>query len=270
MRLTRTGRFLAPAVLALGLLVLVAVLGGRSSRGARAPRTDSGALIARSTRLLPLRVPDPDGGPPWGVRLVSTTNGLLCAQVGRVVDGRLGQLGREGAFHDDGRFHPMAPDDLPEVRAPGTAGDGQCVAHEETFAGEIDGLERNALENPLGDTAKLADRREISFGLLGPHALAITYRIAGETLTRPVLRGLGAYLLVTRSRPSRYLGSTGAAPGGDYADALEPAGPTGSLISITYRFGRTVCLDDDEDTVARCHLPGGPPGPEHTPSQGGI
>lgn len=267
---------LAPAALALVLLALVAALGGHRSGpgGAAGAAANNNAgpetLVATSVRLLPLRVADPGGGPPWGMRLVTTTRGLLCAQVGRVLDGRLGAFGSDGAFHDDGRFHAFTRDDLPAVRAPGTEESGDCVAPKETFAGEIDGLDRDAVENPQGDGPALSDRREISFGLLGTHALAITYRSGGRTFTRSVLRGLGAYLVVGRAKQSRYLGSTGAAPGGDYADDLDPAGLTGALVAITYRYGRTVCRDVGNDTIARCHLPGHPLGPERTPSQSGI
>jgi hypothetical protein len=267
---TRAGRLIAPAALALILLALVAVLGTRSSGEAGHSSPDPEALVATSVRLLALRVPDPDGGPPWGMRLVTTTRGLLCAQVGRVMHGELGQLGLDGAFHDDGRFHALSPDDLPEVRAQGAQSDADCVAPKETFAGEMDGLDRNALENPQGDTIALSGRREISYGLLGPHALAVTYRSGARTLTRPVLRGLGAYLVVLQAERNRYLGSTGAAPGSDYPDDLDPAGPTGALVAITYRYGRTVCHDDGNEPIARCHLPDHPLGPERTPSQSGI
>jgi hypothetical protein len=262
---------MAPAALALILFALGSVLGARSSGDRGRSSSGTEALVATSVRLLALRVPDPDGGLPWGMRLVTTTRGLLCAQVGRVLHGELGQLGVDGAFDDDGRFHALAPDDLPEVLAPGSAGDdADCVAPKETFAAQIEGLDRNAVENPQGNTIALTGRREISYGLLGPHALAVTYRSGSRTLTRPVLPGLGAYLVVLQAKRNRYLGSTGAAPGSDYADDLDPAGPTGALVSITYRYGRTVCHDDDNETIARCHLPDYPLGAQRTPSQSGI
>jgi hypothetical protein len=269
-RLIRAGRLIAPAALALILLALVAVLGAGSSTDRGHSSSGPEGLVATSVRLLALRVPDPRGGPPWGMRLVTTTHGLLCAQVGRVMHGELGQLGLDGAFHNDGRFHVLAPDDLPEVRAQGSAGDADCVATKETFAGEIDGLDRNAVENPQGNTIALSGRREISYGLLGAHALAVTYRSGTKTLTRPVLRGLGAYLVVLQAKRNRHLGSTGAAPGSDYTDDLAPAGLTGALVAITYRYGRTVCSDDGNAAIVRCHLPNHPLGPERTPSQGGI
>jgi len=73
-----------------------------------------GKIEPGSTRLLSLRVPDPDGGPPWGIRVFRTSgvgayhaSGLACLQVGRVVNGKLGILGQDGSFADDGKFHEL-------------------------------------------------------------------------------------------------------------------------------------------------------------------
>jgi len=95
--------------------------------GAPAPRDYPNfgeKILPAGTRLLSLRVPDPAGGPPWGMRLIFTTADRQdparnhktarwgCVQVGRVVDGRLGILGQDGAFHNDGLFHelPVQPE----------------------------------------------------------------------------------------------------------------------------------------------------------------
>jgi hypothetical protein len=81
-------------------------------------------ILPTGTRLLSLRVADPAGGPPWGMRLIFTTAGHRangtrggaahwgCVQIGRIVDGELGVLGEDGAFHDDGLFHelPIQPE----------------------------------------------------------------------------------------------------------------------------------------------------------------
>jgi hypothetical protein len=248
------------------------VLSGSPVRQQGKPRPNAGfgLPVAGGSRLLALQAPDPQGGLPWGMRVVRTTRGETCVQIARLDGHQLGQLGIDGAFHDDGRFHALTPNDLPEVRAQGAAADDDCVAPKETFAGEIDGLDRNAVANPQGNTIALSGRREVSYGLLGPHALAVTYRSGTRTLTSPVLRGLGAYLIVLRAKSNRYLGSTGAAPGGDYADDLEPAGPTGALVAITSRYGRTVCRDNGNQPIVRCHLRDHPLGPERTPSQSGI
>ncbi|MEV4421987.1 hypothetical protein AB0L40_18680 [Patulibacter sp. NPDC049589] len=72
----------------------------------------SGSYVHRYTgpsRVLDLRVADPDGGPAWGLRVTRTrpTGGLGCAQVGRVQGDQIGVIGRDGAFGDDGRFHAL-------------------------------------------------------------------------------------------------------------------------------------------------------------------
>jgi hypothetical protein len=82
-------------------------------------------ILPTGTRLLSLRVADPAGGPPWGMRLIFTTANRAsgggarrgaahwgCMQIGRIVDGQLGVLGEDGAFHDDGLFHalPIQPE----------------------------------------------------------------------------------------------------------------------------------------------------------------
>ena len=95
--------------------------------GAPAPRDYPNfgeKILPAGTRLLSLRVPDPAGGPPWGMRLIYTTADRAdpardhrsarwgCVQIGRVVNGRLGILGQDGAFHNDGLFHelPVQPE----------------------------------------------------------------------------------------------------------------------------------------------------------------
>lgn len=70
-----------------------------------------GKVLPKDGRLLPIRVADPDGGPPWGIRMVKTTRGETCIQVGRVIDGQIGQLGIDRAWHDDHEFHEIKPND---------------------------------------------------------------------------------------------------------------------------------------------------------------
>jgi len=106
-------------VLATAAITLAAtgvILTGSPVGTVRAPiaTAGEGIPVAGGARLLPLRAPDPAGGLPWGMRIVHTTRGLICVQIGRLNDGQLGQLGVDGAFHDDGRFHPLPPDALPD------------------------------------------------------------------------------------------------------------------------------------------------------------
>lgn len=77
-----------------------------------APKQAAGGYVHRYTgtdRLLAVRAPDPDGGPPWALRFTRSrpTGGLGCTQVGREQNGRLGVVGTDGAFANDGQFHPL-------------------------------------------------------------------------------------------------------------------------------------------------------------------
>ena len=142
-----------------------------------------GIPVAGGSRLLPIRAADPAGGLPWGMRIVHTTRGLICVQIGLVYHGQLGQLGLDGAFGNDGRFHPLPADALPDVlRGSQAWSSGNCTAPGEIYAGDVVGLQLSAAANPPARAGGLADRREVSFGLLGPHAVSITYR-SGSLVT---------------------------------------------------------------------------------------
>lgn len=221
-----------------------------------------GIPVEGGSRLLPLRAADPAGGLPWGMRVVHTTRGLICVQVGRVEHGQLGQLGVDGAFGDDGRFHPLPPDALPDVLG-GLQGlmSGRCAAPEEMFAGDIVGMQLSAASNPPGRAGADPDRREISFGLLGSHAVNITYRSGSATRTQSVLPGLGAYLIVQRYTSARRLGSISETDGhdgpGSYSD---PTSPDGALSAITYRYAGKLCTDTGKGSPRRaCGLSESPP-----------
>jgi hypothetical protein len=63
---------------------------------------------AQRLQLLGLRVPDPAGGPPWGIQLALSQPlraTVVAIQVGRIANRRIGFLGEDNAFHNDGRFH---------------------------------------------------------------------------------------------------------------------------------------------------------------------
>jgi hypothetical protein len=220
-----------------------------------------GVPVAGGERLLPLRAPDPAGGLPWGIRIVHTTRGLICVQIGRVYDNQLGQLGVDGAFHDDGRFHPLPPNALPDVLA--NAGGwmaGNCASPGATYAGDSVGLELSAATSPRPGAGVPADRREISFGLLGVHAVSITYREGSQTRTQSVLPGVGAYLIVQRYTSGRPLGSVSETDGRDEPGNYSgPAGPNGALSAITYSYAGRPCIDRGNLRLASCGLSEVPP-----------
>jgi hypothetical protein len=221
------------------------------------PTVGAGLPVRGETRLLGVSTPDPAGGLPWGMRIFRTTRGLICVQIGRLDHGRLGELGVDGAFGNDGRFHPFPAAAFPATRfATGTT---TCQPPMLPFAGDIVGLEASAASNPRPDVGVAADRREVSVGLLGPHAVSVTYRDGSATHTQPVIPGLGAYLIVQRVTSGRTLGSISSTLGWDGPRGF-PTSPNGALTAITYRYGTHVCTDTGRGPIAQaCGLSVGPP-----------
>jgi hypothetical protein len=221
-----------------------------------------GIPVQGGSRVLPLRAADPAGGLPWGMRIVHTTRGLICVQVGRFYHGQLGELGVDGAFRNDGRFHPLAAEALPDLlTGPQGLMSGNCAAPGAIYAGDIVGLQLSAADSPRAGAGVPADRREISFGLLGKHAVSITYRAGADTHTQPVLPGLGAYLIVQRYTGGRQLGSVSESDGRDEpGNYSAPAAPNGALTSITYNYAGKPCIDTGSGPrLAACGLSEVPP-----------
>ena len=200
------------------------------------PTTGVGTPLAGSAHLLDLRVPDPSGGAPWGMRTVRTTRGMGCAQIGRLVGGRLGVLGQDGAFSADGRFHEIPTTVLSQAECRQSDGAGHVF-----LAVSYQGMPASAL--PAGCAARPApstpshpicpaqDERIIYYGLLGPHARSVIYDDdRGHTVTARTSGPDGAYLVVLRPsarHPAR----------GYFAPGTSPAS---GLKSVLYRDGR-VC-----------------------------
>lgn len=216
------------------------------------PRVGEGIPAPGGSRLLSLRASDPEGGAPWGMRIVHTTRGQVCVQIGRVQNDQLGEIGTDGAFKNDGRFHPLPPDVLPTE---GTASSNTlCVLAGQTFTGVLIGLDDSAARTPRGLTVAFGKKRDVSFGVLGSHALSVTYRTARGPSTRSLISGVGAYLIVRRAtRPLRGEVTASSAYG---SFARRHPSPTGAVSAITYRFGDLVCAEGTGATVTkRCAPP---------------
>ncbi len=148
------------------------------------------------------------------MRIVRTTRGEVCEQVGRVQDGQLGELGIDGVFHDDGRFHPMSADVLPETSRVGTrvvdddaTASVSCQLAGQVIVGEHLGVDRSAGAADGHERAiPRSDLRDISFGILGPDAVSVSYREGAADRTDAVLAPIGAYLIVQRTAPHQQLG----------------------------------------------------------------
>jgi hypothetical protein len=212
--------------------------------GSPNPTVGEGVPATGASRLLSLRVPDPEGGPPWGMRIVSTTRGEVCVQIGRVQHGQLGELGIDGVFHDDGRFHPMSADVLPETSRIGTnlsnndaTESVSCHLAGQAAAGEHLGVDRSA-GGANGHVQSIARHklRNLAYGLLGPAAVSVSYHDGSGPHTAVVLSPIGAYLIVQRAAPAEQVasGQEGLGTEGD----LPPSPP---LTAITYRLDGKLC-----------------------------
>lgn len=247
------------AVILASLLALAAVAyaatrlieTGTPVRSEEAFSTNAGAgvAIAKTGGLLGIAAPDPAGGPPWTMRVYKTSRGLGCVQVGRLVGGRIGVLGQDGAFNDDGRFHALP------VQA--SQAEGDCVLLDgrgHAFLGvgnygvPASGLPRQC--HLLGSRAASercgrSDPRDIFYGLLGPRARTITYVSAGHPHTIPTVGSEGAYLIVARA-PAWLIargvgaGASGALPvGGGMLGGVRLPQP---VLKISYTGGRTCTI----------------------------
>ena len=214
-------------------------------------------------KLLALRIPDPAGAPPWGMRVVRTTRGLVCVQLGRIQEGVLGELGIDGAFHDDLRFHPVGPGVLPTYAGGAADGGmtserGSCVlAYGDVIAGgqawgsavtaEVSGADENAAFAMRRHHEPPGHRRRLVYGILGPHAVSVTYRSGGSLHTVPVVHGLGAFLIVLPDSSGTEAEGHGEAPGTDTPG--EGPGTVGPLVKITYdEHGHTCENGSDAET----------------------
>jgi hypothetical protein len=227
------------AALALAGVALAAsgLLEGKPVPEPKGQRPDVGAGVATGSALLPLRVSDPGGGPPWGIRRLRTSRGLGCLQVGRVVEGRLGVLGQDGAFGDDERFHELRP-------SPANAFCEQTDAAGHLFiAISYQGL--HASGSPAGCSiaqCPAADDRIGYFGAVGPEAASVT---DAKNTDHPVAGDDGVYLVISRPR-------AGHTPRGTFSPSLSPLS---GLRRVNYRDGSSCVIPSPQ------RLDGGRPCP---------
>jgi len=215
------------------------------------PTANEGVAIPASISLLALRVPDPGGGPPWGLRELKTTRGLMCVQVGRIVDGRVGVLGRYGAFRDDGAFHPFS---RTFMEGPGC---GTQDARGDAFVDEqVHGLPASALMDDrlhthggcYGSRTSASEcppdaLRDVYFGLLGPDATSVTHLTPGNaTATTPTAGPDGAYLIVLPHSNTRCVPHTPFCFGSDRGYTGSPQMEAFEVVrAVSYR-GAPACV----------------------------
>ncbi len=220
---------------------------------------------------LALVAADPTESLPWGLRVLKTTRGQTCVQVGRVQGGRIGELGLDSAFDGDGRFHPLPAAVLPPGYG-GAAGFDECVDAGQTLIFEDAKADRSAVrllpeefaaphaeriappaKHPgppaEGPTPPARDLRAVAYGLLGAHAISVTYRTGGGLHTVPVSPPAGAFLIVEPAgqfgRPSEIGGSMSGEARRGAVDVLigglPKVRPSPIVSAVTFRFGGRVC-----------------------------
>ena len=213
-----------------------------------------GVAIPKTEGLLGIAAPDPAGGPPWTMRVYDTSRGLGCAQVGRLVGGRIGVIGMDGAFNDDGRFHPLPTQ--------ASQAEGECVLLDArghaflgvaTFDEPASGLPRECHllgSRTASERCGRSDPRDVFYGLLGPAARSITYMAEGQARTIPTVGNEGAYLIVERGpAPLARIGVESGGVGALPAGGGSVSGRDGLHLTlrqpirrITYTGGRTCSL----------------------------
>jgi len=237
-----------------------------------------GVVKPGSSRLLPLRVRDPLGGPPWGLRMVRTSRGDTCVQLGRVEDGQIGSLGIDDAWDNDGKFHAISAADSAADQCGSTdaAGHGFVnvgmigtdasadIYHRNQGSGRasrgcippqhLSLIDRRHHPIPLprqsSPTCPPGGARVIFFGMLGPDATSVTYRKPGGGLTTErTAGGVGEYLLVFPYNAStcyEYSHSAGRSVSCD-SELMPSASPgqPGAITKITYRDGHSCSLGPD-------------------------
>jgi hypothetical protein len=258
---------LAAALLAGGGFVLINGGGGGGSHASVASVGVHGPLPAG----IAARAADPAGSLPWGIRVVHTA-GYTCVQLGRLRGDQLGLLGHDGLAGNNGRFYAMGPSTTYQARcAPndggshaymtvelgaqpasaaggGYRGESMCrtAAAEVGLARVRARLKQRGITVPTGGAFSMpvcpsGDLRFVQYGLLGPDATSITYRISGAPQTERTGQD-GAYLVVGPSTPA-FCGrlDRGTLCGGDGVGPNSIGG--GMIQAVRYRNASTCQLD---------------------------
>lgn len=227
--------------------------GTTAGPGASRANGFQGVVLPRTVRLV-AETPDLAGGPPWGLREFRTAHGQTCLQVGRVQGSTIGTIGEDGAWLNDGRFHPIDPNAYTADHC--TQTDGADHAFENVFdpSGATvsanvewgDGAESHGCGGRRQPACPARDERGLYFGLLGPDAVSLTWvALDGQRFTEPANPPDGAYLIVTRAQPGPWctferIGgqhTRGCVSGGESSSSDLPAG---RIIAVRYRDGH-VC-----------------------------
>ena len=240
---------LAVVLSATGVALAARALVGVGSPAPREYPNLGERILPTGTRLLSLRVPDPAGGPPWGMRLIFTTAASRgdgrtgraahwgCVQIGRVVDGKLGVLGQDGAFHNDGLFHelPLQPEACGSVnhakQLVGLTG-GSNIETASAYQG---------LKGCLTETARR--QQEIALPSI-QRQLAVAKAESDPQAIRAALEGLATYRRITAQ-----VNAEPRCPSADLRHiAFGIAGPQARSVTVTGQgLNKTIALNPSND-----------------------
>lgn len=206
-----------------------------------AKTSESGTILPGNTRVIDVGAQDPEGGPGWAIllyrlRLPERTfpNGdaipartLICATVGRTQNGKIGVVGRDGVFNNDGRFHELVPEsrpsgacggddegrlgfngDGPPIPAsgytgrPGAPGVGGCKERVGNPATQSKETRRRLRDVPV---CKASGLRIVKYGFAGPRATKVTFvndRFSRSADLDPKLSGAYVFAVLPREAGS--------------------------------------------------------------------
>lgn len=236
-------------------------------RSGKPPTPKTGFGVPTGTVAPPIVVDDPGGGSlQWGLRTFTTTRGYACVQIGRVQDGKLGLVGTDHAFDDDGLFHALGPQVLDRAGcvAADARGHGFLAVHNaEMPASGLPSCLPPSWVRASGGRALEGARpcatrgmRTVDYGLLGPRARSITYTLpSGGRRTVPVAPGTGAFLIVTARERLPATTMPGQIPDGAYE--LDRAPTARRIVAVSYDDGTTCVVAHGPDRrTGGCPLKG--------------
>jgi hypothetical protein len=138
------------------LMVLLAAAGAAAvlliSEGSPLPAPNAADVapwehpVPNSVMVAGLDAPDPEGGPPWDVRIFKSSSGETCTTVGQIFNGKFGIVGLDHVF----RALPVAGVDA--CGSPGIA--GPALAGARQFAGRTAGEARTVVNGIAGVGAR--------------------------------------------------------------------------------------------------------------------
>ena len=240
------------AAVAVGIAVIALVSLHHSNTSSPSQPTSP---VPVGTVRIAAQAPDPQGGVPWGLRTIQTHRLQACVQIGRLQAGQIGALGKDGAFANNGRFHPIPVDsNFPcgQTDAQGSLflnvlkeGVPVSASFGKAAGCQIKPLRVRQQQTATLPTCPTGDLRNVAFGVLGPDAVSVSYSLNHHNVTErtgpdgaylAVVPGTGQLCTFTRGRKDCFSGSGGA-------QTTTSTLQSGIITSVRYRDGHVCHLE---------------------------